>query len=212
MSWGNIHIKTSSSHIPKQETSEELQKLPYTGVLEIKFKCQSGFSFLSCLFCLSCLTCRSCLTCLWYFSSDRDSCQMFPKITYSKSLNVRIVEVVHKQVGGCLILYNLKHAFVRKLDVIWPDVRVDPSKKQTVNDWMIKKVRPRHKAARLAKKEKEWFSVLEMLSYRIVEFEIITIDIQIQLDLLVPKAIMASFTIADKYTKLTKKNSWSRCI
>ena len=46
-----------------------------------------------------------------------------------------------------------------------------------------------------------------MLSYRIVEFEIITIDIQIQLDLLVPKAIMASFTIADKYTKLTKKNS-----
>ena len=30
----NIHIKMSSSHIPQQETSQELQKLPYTSVLE----------------------------------------------------------------------------------------------------------------------------------------------------------------------------------
>ena len=30
----NIHIKMSSSHIPQQETSQELQKLPFTNVLE----------------------------------------------------------------------------------------------------------------------------------------------------------------------------------
>ena len=30
----NIHIKMSSSHIPQQETSQELQKLPFKSVLE----------------------------------------------------------------------------------------------------------------------------------------------------------------------------------
>ena len=31
------------------------------------------------------------------------------------------LEAVRKEVGGCLISYNLQHACVRKLEVIWPD-------------------------------------------------------------------------------------------
>ena len=33
----------------------------------------------------------------------------------------RKLEVVHKEVGGCLISYNLQLACIRKLEVIWPD-------------------------------------------------------------------------------------------
>ena len=36
---------------------------------------------------------------------------------------MRMLEVVHKEVGGCLISYNLRLACVRKLEVIQSDVR-----------------------------------------------------------------------------------------
>ena len=36
---------------------------------------------------------------------------------------VRKLEAVHKEVGGCLISYNLQLACLTKLEVIWPDAR-----------------------------------------------------------------------------------------
>ena len=36
---------------------------------------------------------------------------------------VRKLEVVHKEVGGCLISYNLQLACVMMLEVIWPDTQ-----------------------------------------------------------------------------------------
>ena len=36
------------------------------------------------------------------------------------------LEIVQKEVGGCLISYNVRLACVRKLEVIWSDVRVLP--------------------------------------------------------------------------------------
>ena len=38
-------------------------------------------------------------------------------------VTMRKLEVVHKEVWGCLISYNLQVACVRKLEVIWPDAR-----------------------------------------------------------------------------------------
>ena len=52
--------------------------------------------------------CQLCLSCL----------SLSPPMTCLK----RLLEVVHKQVGGCLISYNLQLACVRKLEFIWPDV------------------------------------------------------------------------------------------
>ena len=40
---------------------------------------------------------------------------------FSLGHSVRLT--LHKKVGGCLISYNLQFACVRKLEVIWPDVR-----------------------------------------------------------------------------------------
>ena len=36
---------------------------------------------------------------------------------------MRMLEVVHKEVGGCLMSYNLRLACARKLEVIQSDVR-----------------------------------------------------------------------------------------
>jgi len=41
-------------------------------------------------------------------------------------VTVRKLEVVHKEVGGRLISYNLQLSCVRKLEVVWPDVRTLP--------------------------------------------------------------------------------------
>ena len=38
----------------------------------------------------------------------------------------RVCKEVQKQVGGCLVLYNLQPACVRKLEVIWPNARLLP--------------------------------------------------------------------------------------
>ena len=64
---------------------------------------------------------------------------------------MRKLEVVHKEVGGCLISYILQLACVRKLEVIWPDARALP--RQPL--WMMngESVNPsyRYRAARAAK-------------------------------------------------------------
>ena len=57
-------------------------------------------------------------------------------MTISTMLSIvfgRKLEVLHKEVGGCLISYNLQLACVRMLDVIWPDAhcRVDRSDRKT---------------------------------------------------------------------------------
>ena len=54
---------------------------------------------------------------------------MMTKATMMSMATMRKLEVVHKEVGGCPISYNLQHACVRKLEVIWPDAhcRVDSS-------------------------------------------------------------------------------------
>ena len=39
---------------------------------------------------------------------------------------MRKLEVIHKEVGGCLISYNLRLASVRKLEVILPDLHALP--------------------------------------------------------------------------------------
>ena len=41
-------------------------------------------------------------------------------------VTMRKLEVVHKEVGGCLVSYNLQPACVRGLEVIWPDARALP--------------------------------------------------------------------------------------
>ena len=64
---------------------------------------------------------------------SRDGCQMCPQMTclkrckFSMVAFVRKSEFVHKQVGGCLISYNLQLACVKKLEVIWPCKRIAAS-------------------------------------------------------------------------------------
>ena len=68
--------------------------------------------------------------CSWYFSREVVA-TCFPKWNawkVSMVVFVRKLEVVHNQVGGCLISYNLQLACLRKVGVGWPDTRiVDPS-------------------------------------------------------------------------------------
>ena len=98
----------------------------------------------------SCLSSLFCLTCLWYFVPEvHIVTKISPQMTCLKVSVVVFVmklEVEHKQARGYLTSYNPQLAFVRRLEVIRPDVRAllhqppprpaPPKKKQTVNEWM----------------------------------------------------------------------------
>ena len=65
----------------------------------------------------------------------------------------RKLVVVQKQVGGCLIPYNLQLACARKLKVIWPDVCALLRRSLWMaTSWMIHSVRKRYRAAGAANK------------------------------------------------------------
>ena len=71
------------------------------------------------------LPCLSCLTCIWYFSPEviTKCLHKWPVWKASTVLLLRELEVVHKQIGGCLISYNLRLACLRKLEVVHKKVR-----------------------------------------------------------------------------------------
>ena len=52
---------------------------------------------------------------------------------------MRKLEALNKEVGGCLIWYNLQLACVRQLEVIWPDARTLPHRSLwiiIINEWL----------------------------------------------------------------------------
>ena len=109
---------------------------------KVLFKCLSCFSSPSCLSCLSSL---SCLTCLRYFFPEAVAkCLLkWPAWKVFMIVFVWKMEVVHKQVRGCLILHNLQLAcFFRKLEVIWTAVRAVLRRSlwminhESINEWL----------------------------------------------------------------------------
>ena len=103
-----VNVMIWEGTIWQEETSQELRKLPYTSYQKVKFEC---------LFCLSRLSCLSYPWPPWPFWPP------WPMITMTLTtiMTLRKLEVERKEVGGCLVSYNLQLAYSRKLEVIWPD-------------------------------------------------------------------------------------------
>ena len=85
----------------------------------------------------------------------------------------RKLEVVHKQVGGCLILYYLQGSYLTK-EVIWPDVRASPCRPLLMaTSWVTHSVlwEGRYRAGRPVKK----IQSLENCGRRYVAFGIFAV-------------------------------------
>ena len=114
---------------PHEKHSKNCESCPTQVTWKVKFEC---------LFCLSCL---SCLSCPW------PPCAFWPPwpmttMDMTTITTTRKLEVERKEVGGCLVSYNLQLAYLRKLEVIWPDRRALSRRLlwmmngELMNEWM----------------------------------------------------------------------------